>query len=569
MNKKLIPALVIGSCGMFIAVVLSQVAQPARPLNGLVPAGPLLYLEAKDFSGLLTRWRGSEEAQKWLESANYDAFENSQLFLRLGEVYKGYASSAGFTPDVSMLASIAGSESALALYDIGNLEFLYITRLVSARVVQTALWRSRNAFTPRKAGGLDFYSKTDSEGRVIAFAATDGLFLLATREDLIAGALELMSQAPRNRMVDEGWYARPISAAGPPGDLRLVMDFTALARSPHFRSYWIQRNVSLVRQYTSGVSDLISSGAAFREERLFLRAAPASVDAANDTGPLMEALRLVPSDAGFYSGVASPDPEQALQLLSSNLLSPALPRGERNPLIAPGANATARAAGSESDLDARIDEPEYSESGGHLLPDVIRDLFTANRPIAMIQVEETRPAADGVFIGSNRALILTGQSNWNENGVREAIRSAIEEIWTTAHLGNNWTEVSSGAVRYSALDGLVPLAVAFRGRQMVVSNSQALLARMLANSAGPLPSVSGTYVAGFRHESERRNFGQLMRLLDNVRMPGETGDGTPRAFFSDNLASLSETLSRISSVTISATDQAEATRQTVIYTVAP
>ena len=179
-----------------------------------MPAGPVLYLEAKDFGSLLSRWRESQVRQRWLASANYSAFAQSHLFMRLTEVYNDYAGAAGFAPDTSMLQSMAGSESSLALYDIGKLEFLYMTRLPSAKAVETVLWRSRANYTPRKAGGVDFYVRTDPSGRVVAFASTNDVLLLATREDLIAGALELMAQGPRNKMIDEGWFARPSRAAG-------------------------------------------------------------------------------------------------------------------------------------------------------------------------------------------------------------------------------------------------------------------------------------------------------------------------------------------------------------------
>ncbi|HEY1184402.1 MAG TPA: hypothetical protein VGE89_09480, partial [Bryobacteraceae bacterium] len=109
MKKNLLLA-GIGLGGVCVAVVLSQVGQPAPPkLSEFVPAGPLLYLEAKDFGSLLSRWRESQVRQRWLASANYSAFAQSHLFMRLDEVYKNYAGAAGFAADTSTLESIAGS----------------------------------------------------------------------------------------------------------------------------------------------------------------------------------------------------------------------------------------------------------------------------------------------------------------------------------------------------------------------------------------------------------------------------------------------------------------------------
>jgi hypothetical protein len=565
MKKNLLRA-GIGLGGVCVAVVLSQVAQPApSKLSEFVPAGPLLYLEAKDFASLLSRWRGSPEQQKWLTSANYSAFSQSHLFMRLDEVYKAYAGAAGFAPDTSMLQSVAGSESGLALYDIGKLEFLYMTRLPSAKAVETVLWRSRANYTPRKTGGVDFYVRTDASGRVVAFAATNDVLLLATREDLIAGALELMAHGSRNRMIDEGWFARPSRAAGGAGDLRLVMDFAALSRSPHFRSHWIQHNVSLVRQYTSGISDLFLSAAAIREERLLFHAAAPSAESSADSRPLAEALRLVPEDAGFYRGWAGPEPGETLTLLTAKLLNPAVASAGRSPDLAPSAPRGAAAAGSEADLDTRIDEPEFPDDSGQPLPEALQHLLSADKLTAVVQVEETRPAADAVFIGTNRALIVVRQSAWDAAAVKEAIVSTIEGMWTTSRLGASWTEVNRGNARYFALDGLVPLQVAVDGNRLIVANSQSLIERMLARTSAPLPPNIGIYAAGFRHDHEGRNFATWMRQLDNVRAPVNSSDAAPPQFLSQNLVSLSDTLSQVKSVTIMATEQGESMKQTVTY----
>jgi hypothetical protein len=568
MKKRLVTA-GVGLGGVFVAVILSQVAPTApQKLNEFVPAGPVLYLEAKDFASLLSRWNGSTEQQRWLRSANYSAFSQSHLFLRLTEAYNNYAGAAGFAPDTSLLQSIAGAESALALYDIGKLEFLYLTRLPSAKAVETLLWRSRSNFTPRKAGGADFYVRTDPSGRVVAFAASNDVLLLATREDLIAGALELMAREARNKMIDESWFVRPSRAATRPGDLRLVMDFTALSKSPHFRSHWIQHNVSLVRQYTSGISDLFLNVGAIREERLLFRAVPSPTESAADHHPLAEALRLVPEDSGFYRGWASPEPGEVLARLTAKLLNPAVAQAERSPDVAPSAPNAAKAVGSEADLDTRIDEPELTDGGGQLLPEALKVLLGAGRLTAAVQVEETRPAADAVFIGTNRALVVARQSAWDAAAVRAAISSAIEGMWTTSRLGAGWTEMNRGNVRYFVLDGLVPLAVAVEGNRVIVANSQPLIERMLSRTNAPVPSNTGIYQAGFRHERERHNFAVWMRQLDNVRPPANPSGAAPPEFLSQNLVSLSDTLSRVTSATIEAAEQGEAMKQTVTYELA-
>ena len=179
------------------------------PLSRYVPSGSLLYLQAKDFSSLLADWNRSPQKAEWLGSSNYEVFSRSRLFLRLRDAGKQFATAAGLPPDMNFLTQVAGSQSALALYDIGKLQFLYITRLPSANSMQSQLWQTRSKFETRSAGEHTFYLRHDPESdREVEFAVNGDYLLLATREDLMAGALQLM--AGRNRQ-------RPAASKPSPG----------------------------------------------------------------------------------------------------------------------------------------------------------------------------------------------------------------------------------------------------------------------------------------------------------------------------------------------------------------
>ncbi len=114
---------------------------------------------------------------------------------------------------------MAGSESALALYDIGKLQFIYITRLPSANSMQSQLWQTRAKFETRSAGGVTFYLRRDTESqREVEFAVSENYLLLATREDLMASALQLMagSKEPNTSKLSPG-LPSPWLPPGRPG----------------------------------------------------------------------------------------------------------------------------------------------------------------------------------------------------------------------------------------------------------------------------------------------------------------------------------------------------------------
>src|ERR1039458_10013529 len=128
------------------AMIFWALAQPAPPpVASLFPAGAVLYLEARDFGALLSDWNASTEKKAWLDSENYDVFSRSHLFLKLADAQTQFATAAGVPPDYALLTSVAGTNSAFAMYDIGKLEFLYIAKLPSARAMNTSLWKTRGS----------------------------------------------------------------------------------------------------------------------------------------------------------------------------------------------------------------------------------------------------------------------------------------------------------------------------------------------------------------------------------------------------------------------------------------
>src|ERR1700680_1304319 len=141
---------------------------PELQLSKYVPPGALLYLQAKDFASLLADWNASPQKQQWLRSGNYQVFSRSRLLLRLRDAGNQFATAAGLPPNMNFQGQVAGSESVLALYDIGKLQFLFITRLPSANSMQSQLWQTRSKFEARKAGDTTFYlpREVDSEREV-------------------------------------------------------------------------------------------------------------------------------------------------------------------------------------------------------------------------------------------------------------------------------------------------------------------------------------------------------------------------------------------------------------------
>jgi hypothetical protein len=569
-------AILILVCVMFLFAATPQepAATPPESLAGLMPPGALLYLEAGDFKSLLNDWNDSNEKQLWLKSDNYQVFSRSRLFIKLQRAQSEFAAAAGFSPDMAFTDSVAGGRSALGLYDVGHLQFLYITRMPSARVMESALWKARETFEPRKAAGLAYFIHTEpAHHRVAAFATAGEYLFVATREDLIAKALELYSGNAGPELSHEKWFEDAVHASAAPGDLRLALNMQALVRSPHFRSYWIQRNVSEFKPYEAEIADLHRSSNEFREDRVLLRetvAPSASMGAKGDR--LGDILRFVPEGAGLYRAWTNPPAGQVLDLLKQKVLSPHGGKGPASrlaPQVALGGGAT----GGEGDFETQIDVAPPVTIGGAVQTEALRKLFQDVPPTSALQIESTRTAGDGVLVGTESAVVLSAATDWDGPTARAALQSAVEPMWTTRGLGVQWNRHVQDGKTYFELNGLDRLSVAADGRFLIIATRPQVLLSVLARSSAPAVSGAGTYTAGFRHAQERD---QLIKLLGFIETPAasrlaafSTVRGHAPLFFSENLASLSGVLARVESESIVVNDMGPRVTQTIRYEFGP
>ena len=562
MKRVIIFVLIAAAClGASWGAYQATTSLPEPALSRYFPSGALLYLQAKDFSSLLSNWDNSDENRLWLKSNNYEVFSRSRLFLRLKDANTEFSKAAGVPTDANLLRQVAGKQSALALFDIGKLEFLYITRLPSASSMRSTLWQTRSKFETRIAGGATFFLRRDPESeREVAFAVTGDFLLLATREDLLAGALQLMASGDARSIEAEPWWSQSVATAGAEGDLRMVLNLEKIVPSPYFRSYWVQQNITDMKQYSAAISDLTLSGKEYREERVLLRKIAATEDTSGGAGPIgvADIVRLVPAQASVYEAKANPAPLDCLALLETKILAPHLGPGAVEKL-APQVELTNGETGSSTDLETRIDQPPVRASVADDTVAALKDLLTKNPVSAMLQVESTEQDKDGVFVRMHSAVALLGQSEWNESAVRSALVDFVRPSLTTGDLGVDWQK--NGA--YIELNGLWTLSVAVRGKYLLISDHAGLLTGMLANANQETTLKPAVFAAGFDHQEERDNFVRLTGLLD--RPAGGSGAGSTPNFFSDNIASLSSALAGLSSEKIVVRDAGNRVSQTVTY----
>ena len=538
-----------------------RAALPPDPeLSRYIPTGAVLYLQAKDFSELLSDWDKSSEKEQWVKSKNHDVFSQSRLLLRLKEAGEQFSKAAGVPADDAVLHQVTGKQSAFALYDIGKLEFLYITRISSTGAAQSALWKTRSKFETRTAGGVTFFYRVDAEsGREVAFAQAGDYLILATRQDLMASALELIANNGSGHSIEEeAWWQRPVAASGAPGDLRMVLNLEKIVPTPYFRSYWIQRNITDLKQYSSAISDLTRSGGEYREERLLFKKSLATQDASVESGAkaVADLLRLVPANAGIYEAKANPAAKESLQLLTVKILSPHLGPAAAQKL-APQVYLGNGETGSGADLETRIDEAPPQNPATTESQTALEKLIARQKILAELQMQGTERDSAGVFVRIHSAIAFAAETNWNEREVQTALSDFVRPGLTSRQLGITWKTASG----YSTLDGLWSLSIAVRGKYLIVADDPGFISAVTANLNQKASTPPAAFAAGFHHKNERENFASMMKLLATG---SQSSDAWPD-FFSQNVASLSFALKNVSSEKVMVHDAADRQTQTVTY----
>jgi hypothetical protein len=563
--KRIVVFLVVAIVCAGIGWAAYPGTSPAEaPLSKYAPAGPLLYLEAKDFSALLADWNSSPQRKQWIESSNYEVFSRSRLFLRLKGAGSQFAAAAGLPPDSNFLSQVAGARSALALYDIGNLQFLYITYKPSAKSMQTTLWQTRAKFEPRSAGGVNFYLRRDPESqKEFAFAVSGDYLLLATRENLLAGALELMSGSHNRTVETEQWWSQSVASAAAAGDLRMVLNLEKIVPSPYFRTYWVQQNITDLAQYSAAVSDLFRSHEQYREERVLIRKAPpAAASSADGLEATADLVRLVPDSAGIYSAQAHPSADSCLDLLETKLLAPHLGPAPASQ-IAPQVQLTSGEAGVGSDLETRIDQSPVQRTGTPQNTSVLKELLDKTQLLGSLQLQSTERDKAGVFVRTHSAVVLAAASDWNEATVQSALADFVRPGLTASQLGVTWQPKSG----YQEFDGVWPLLTSVRGKYLLVSDAPNLMAAMLSNFNRKSEVKPAVFIAGFNHSRERSNFARFSNVIDRPNLAQSNVPGMERQpqFFSENMASLSSTLAGVAAERIVVRTDGAKTVQTVTY----
>lgn len=560
---------------------LGQAGRSAQAPAALMPRGLLVYLEAMDLRGALARWNVSKEKGASLQSAHFEQFKNSKIYLKLASRLEQFSRSAGFEIDYARLSQYAGSRSALGLYNPSEMEFLFLTELSAAQRQATDLIRLRGRFQARQSSGLTYYINSEG-GRTICYAETDPYFFLATQEDLLKTALALYRNPGSDEALSSDPDWREVSGTADFHDGQMYLAMKSLVRNINFKREWLFDNIDALSLFRAARIDLQWTDTQVKEYRTFAwQQAPA---VPTSLRPML-VEKYAPNGYEYLAALSDPSEDLIAARLEEALINP-LPStmaqiSRPRPLY--GSFQSYALSRPRSAYERQIDDVEVpdetpQQSGLGPRKSHLFEVLSGAGLRSVVEIGRSQFSEEGFFLNFQRAFVLHGDA---DKLARERIRAAIEaefkELYTAGGLGTNWQKRTLAGIEYDIFSSRsMRVATAQIGAALVLASPPEYMDRIIQTFQASLPPRFGlgdsgdtlVYFGAVDIKGARPNFTRLMKLLDYKESVARATGAAP-LFFSQNLTSLLESLARLSRVTIERRYASSRLLETVTYSLEP
>lgn len=586
----------------FIGVVFIAFARTAHKPRGEyglaadLPRGAVVYAQFSNLPALLDHWDRSQLKERYLNSTNYRQLQHRHLMLKLISRWEEFNDALGFQLDMATISGAADTVAALAVYDIGQLDLVFIAPLSEEKIALTQFFTNKDQFEEAEAPGGNVYYRQAVEAdhgrqkQVLAFTTLRGRFILASNENLLLRTIANIDRRnPKDSLADDPAF-KSLSQKLKPHFVTVWVDQTKLNRDYYFKHYWLLQNIDQLKEIRAGMFDLEQQKGRWIERREFLTAGkdhpttPSIPDA-----ELRRLYSMVPEDAPLVRIKALASSRAlAAALLSDTLFDTVKSETRRARASWSWRSYTAddfyvddsydgewsynrysyldRRYESLIDdpYDARVSEPE--EPGRNPAAIALEHQFSANIQAALAAarpstaVLATRPhTTDGpLFVEFRKAAIIHLQSagNLRRDLLENAIALAAQSRLTVAGRGSEsaWVDRNQGQHFWRQLQ--LPMlgweiCYAIKGRELIVTNSAELLKTVLDSPADKSsleisadPTNDLTIV---RFDQRKPAFDDIMKTLDRDKTDASKISET---FFSGNIGSLLDVASELRRVEI-------------------
>src|SRR5215217_956567 len=278
----------------------------AYSLAGDLPRGALVYAQFENLPELIKRWEQSQLKDRYLNSTSYQQLQHRHLALKLISRWEEFNNALGFPLDLAAIGSSTDGAAAIAIYDIGQLDLLFIAPISEEKVAVAQFFKSKDQFEETETpDGTVYYRQTVEADRgrqkqLLAFATVNGRFVLGTNEKLCLRAIANITKRATKDSIAEDPSFKTLSQKVKPHFATIWVDQSRLNNDYYFKHYWLMRNVDKLKSIRAGIFDLERQESKWIERREFLTTVPPErSDSVMAAAELRQLYSRAPDDAPF------------------------------------------------------------------------------------------------------------------------------------------------------------------------------------------------------------------------------------------------------------------------------
>ncbi|HYX41115.1 MAG TPA: hypothetical protein VE821_05435, partial [Pyrinomonadaceae bacterium] len=172
----IIASALVVCAGLIVYARAGRETKGAYALASDLPRGALVYAQCADLPALVKRWDESTLKQQLVASTSFQQFENHHLAMKLVERWSEYNDAFGFKLDAGALAGASQSKAAIAIYDIGRLDLVFVAPLSEEQSAAANFFTHTDGFDEVSLpDGTTYYRReaevdNGREHQVLAFA---------------------------------------------------------------------------------------------------------------------------------------------------------------------------------------------------------------------------------------------------------------------------------------------------------------------------------------------------------------------------------------------------------------
>ncbi|HEY0427065.1 MAG TPA: hypothetical protein VGC76_04585 [Pyrinomonadaceae bacterium] len=304
--KLKIPISIVAIVAVVAFFAFSQSKRKAFAAAEDFPRGALVYLQISDLPAFIKLWNESNFKEKYTASENFKDISKRHLGLKLASRWQEFNEAAGFPIDFAALAGLTENRAAIALYDVGKLEFVFVAPVSEELFAATKFVQNQANFTEETlADGTIIYrakiaADRGRQNQELIFTNAKGRFVLATSEKLLAATLtNINGDKTKNRLSDEPSF-QLLSEKTETHAATVWVNQQVLNDDYYFKRYWLMADAENLKNIRAGVFDFEMQDEKFVERRKFL------LDQKIDSAPVTpketaEMISRLPADIPFYS----------------------------------------------------------------------------------------------------------------------------------------------------------------------------------------------------------------------------------------------------------------------------